>query len=683
MYKKEFTSFDVAATLHELGKTIINSRVANVYQLNSETLLLKLRGKGEAAFVLVLEAGKRLHLTSYVCNKPLIPPAFCMALRKYLRGSWLTHVEQYEFERVVILRFKSKIGVLGLVLELFGEGNLILVDGENKILQALRYKRMRDRNILKGEVMRFAPSSGQNPIKVSKQEFSESLRNFGDAEVVRVLARFFGVGGVYAEEILLRLGIEKTTRCGELNTIQVEAIYGNLQGLISQVIDGKLEAYIVLDDMGNFVDVTPLRLKRYEGMKKEFYSSFNIALDEFYSRVALLEKTVFVEKEEELRREAERIRRVIAEQEKTLKEAEMRAEKYRKIGDAIYIHSAELQALLEKFLEGKRLRKDWDKIVSEILTGKRLGSKPDIFFESFNKQKQIVGVCIDDLNFELDLKKDLFANASQFYENAKVAQRKFEGAKAALEDSRKRLEEAEVKLKEAEVEGLAIQVAAIKELANRKLKEKKWFEKFRWFKSSDGFLVVGGKDAISNEVLIKKYTEPEDIVFHADIAGAPFVVIKTEGKEPGETCLKEAGEMAAAFSRGWREGFASVDVYWVKPEQLSKAGGSGEYVPRGAFVVRGKPNWMRNTPLRLAIGLVEGENGKVAFIGGAVDAVKAKTKAYCILVPGNFSGKELLTRILKVIAGKTSKERRKEVLATSVENIRDFVPYGKGNILNE
>jgi predicted ribosome quality control (RQC) complex YloA/Tae2 family protein len=682
--KKEFTSFDVAAVVRELKESIVNSRVSNIYQLNEDTVLLKLRGADGTVFTLVLEAGKRLHLTSYTLKKPLVPPAFCMALRKHLRGSWLTGIEQYEFERVVVFHFKGKI-VFRLFLELFGEGNIILVDGENRIVQALHYKRMRDRNVLRGEAFLFAPPIGQNPMKISKQAFLDGLRSFGDVEVVRALARFLGIGGVYSEEVLLRLKIEKTARCNSLKTFQVEAIYNCLQELISQVSGGKLEPTIVFDESDEFFDVTPLRLKRYEGMKHQTYLRFNEALDEFYARTAVLEEVEAAgEKVDELRWEMERLVRVIAEQEKALKEAEQDAKKYRQIGDAIYVYSKELQTLLNKFLADRKAGKEWNEIVSEISVGKHQGLKPHLFFESFDEQRRTVNVCVNGLRFGLDLQKDLFANAAKFYEGAKNAKRKFEGAKAALEETLKRLEEAEVKLRKAEALEHAKPAKALEEFAKRRVKGKKWFEKFRWFISSDGFLVVAGKDATSNEVLIKKYTKPGDIVFHADIVGAPFVVVKTEDKQPGEQCLWEAAEFAAAFSRGWREGFASTDVYWVIPEQLSKAGGSGEYVPHGAFVVSGKRNWMRGIPLRTAIGAIfEGENGEITFVGGAVDAVKAKTKAYVTIVPGDISGKELLKQILKKLAEKMSKEQREKVLGASVEKIREFVPYGKGKVLLE
>ncbi|MEM2567795.1 MAG: ribosome rescue protein RqcH [Candidatus Bathyarchaeia archaeon] len=683
MHKEEFTSFDVAAAVRELKEAILNARVSNIYQLDENTLFFKLRS-GETVYGLVLEAGKRLNLTSYALEKPLVPPAFCMALRKFLRNSLLTSIEQYEFDRVVLFDFSGKLGNFRLVLELFGEGNIILVDGENKIVQALRYRWMRDRNIIRGETFRFAPPSGQNPAKVSVKALAEGLKSFGEVEVVRALARFLGIGGVYAEEVLLRLGIEKTTNCGSLSLQQVEAVHQCLHEMLSQVLKGKLEPCIVLGEDGAFVDVTPLRLKRYEGLKHQPFKSFNEALDEFYAKTEALERAAAENKAaEQLTLEAERLKRVLAEQEKALKDAEQKAEKYRQIGDTIYAYSNELQTLLNKFLTEKKAGREWDEIVSETLFKKREGLKPYMFFESFDKQRLILNLCIDGLHFSIDIQKDLFANAAQFYERAKLARRKLEGAKAALEETRRKLSEIEAKIREAEALERATPAKAMEELAKRKVKPRKWFEKFKWFTTSDGFLVLAGKDATSNEALIKKYTAPEDIVFHADVVGAPFVVVKTEGKKPTEKCLQEAAEFAAAHSRGWREGFASVDVYWVKPEQLSKTGASGECVPRGAFTVSGTRNWMRNIPLKIAVGVQFNEADEPSFIGGPVNAIKAKTKIYTVIAPGEIVGKQFLKQVLKTLAGKAPKEKHEKILKASIEHIRELIPYCKGTIVAE
>ena len=122
-----------------------------------------------------------------------------------------------------------------------------------------------------------------------------------------------------------------------------------------------------------------------------------------------------------------------------------------------------------------------------------------------------------------------------------------------------------------------------------------------------------------------------------------------------------------------------MDVYWVKPEQWSKSGPSGEYVPHGAFAVSGKRNWMRNVPLKLAIGVIA--NGEVRFVGGPVEAVKAKTNIYVTIGPGDVTGKELLNRVLRTVMLKLPKEQREKAGKTSIEQIREFVPYAKGRLV--
>lgn len=682
MGKKKFTSFDVVAVVYELQECIIDSRVNSVYQLDGKTLLLKLHKPDKPELRLVLEAGRRLHLTSYVLEKPLTPPAFCMALRKYLRNSRLTSLEQYEFERIVILSFKTSAGVVRLVLELFGEGNVILVGEDGRILQALSYKRMRDRNILCGEAFVFPPSSGKNPSKIGKEEFRSILKGVGDVEVVRAVARFLGVGGVYAEEALLRAGVDKTKHCDALGEKEIDSISDGLRALLSRVQTRDLEPTIVLDESDSLLDVVPFKLKRYEGFRLQSYEGFNEALDEFYARVTAVEKALAGVEVGRLQREAERLKRIIADQEKVMAEAEAKADRDKRIGDTIYAYSGDFQALLDKFSVGKQMGKNWNAVVSEVLSEKKAGLKPSVFFESLDSKGLTANVCVEGLIFGLELQRSLFENAASFYERGKKARQKLEGARAALEDSRRKLTEVEKKMHKAEELEQVKPAEAMQELAKHKVKHKEWFEKFRWFVSSDGFLVVAGKDATSNEVLVKKYTEDKDVVFHADIVGAPFVVVKTEGKKPSEQCLREAGEFAAAFSRGWREGFGSVDVYWVRPEQLSKGGPSGESVAHGAFVVRGERNWMRGTPLRIAVGVaISDRESRARISGGPVEAVRAKSNAYVVIMPGDVEGKELFNRVLTSLGRKLPRELRETVLNVSIEEIREFIPYGKGRIL--
>ena len=477
MPSKEFTSFDVVAVVRELKTEVLSSIVSNIYQLDAKTIVLKLHKADKPTLWLILEAGRRMNLTAYAVEKPSTPPAFCMALRKYLRNARLSSIEQYEFERVVVVSFNTRESVFQLILEFFGDGNIILVSEKAEILQALIYKQMRDRNVVRSELFKFAPSSGKNPFKVNNAEFNTGLKSFGDVEVVRAFARFLGIGGIYSEEVLFRAGVGKTKACNLLNGDEVKTIFESLQGMLSQVTTGDLEPCVVFDRTDVLVDTTPLRLKRYEvdNFRIQSHATFNEALDEFYSKLSALESAAQGMRVEEFRTEAARLERIVAEQRRVVSSTNAEAERHRRVGDVIYAYFSELQAILEKFLADKKSGKEWRNIVSEALSDKEKGVKPWVIFESFSNAEFSVKVCVDDLSFDLDLRKTLFESASEFYRRSKRAKQKMEGAKAALDDSLSRLEEAKAKVDQAHA--LLVKPAeALGELEKRRVKPKEWFK---------------------------------------------------------------------------------------------------------------------------------------------------------------------------------------------------------------
>jgi predicted ribosome quality control (RQC) complex YloA/Tae2 family protein len=680
--KKDFSSVDIAVTVQELKDTIANSRVNKIYQYDKKTILLKLHKKDNPQIRLVMEAGKRIHLTSYIIKPPQLPPGFCMALRKHLSGAWLEKIEQYEFERIVIIHLRKKIGNWKLILELFGEGNIILTDGKDRILQALIFKKMRDRNIIRNEIYQFPPSTSKNPFKIKKEELKQGIIEYGSIEVVRAIVRLLGIGGVYSEELLSRAKIDKNKLCNNLSDVELEAIFTSLQEILITIENLEIHPSLVFDENNKILDVTPLKLKRYENFNFKSLKTFNEAMDRFYLRDVAQKKAAAGEKADKYTKKIERLQRIIAAQKQVIEEQKKQINQNKILGDTIYTHSSELQVLLDNFTINHRVGKDWATLFKKILDEKKDGKTPAKLVESFDSKNLLANINIDGLKFSLNLRKTIFENAAKYYDKSKKAKQKSKGAFLALQASLKKREESKKVLQQSKDVNEAKPDKILVQLEKNKIKSKKWYEKFRWFRTSDGFLVVAGKDSVSNEVLVKKYTEPNDPIFHADITGAPFVVLKIKEKNPSETSLSEASEFAAAQSRAWREGAGTADVYWVKLDQLSKSGPSGEYVPKGGFVVYGKRNWIRNVPLRLAIGLIE-DNIDLTFIGGPLSAVKAFTKFYVIIIPGDLKGKELLKNAMHSLIVKLPKKIREKASRTSIEQIREFVPYTKGRITKD
>ncbi|MEE9524994.1 MAG: NFACT RNA binding domain-containing protein [Candidatus Woesearchaeota archaeon] len=237
------------------------------------------------------------------------------------------------------------------------------------------------------------------------------------------------------------------------------------------------------------------------------------------------------------------------------------------------------------------------------------------------------------MKIQLDVTKSLEQNAETYFNKAKKAKRKLGGAKEALEKSFLKLEKAKKdKLKQE----------AKKEKVERK---KEWYEKFRWFRSSEGFLCIGGRDATSNEIVIKKHMDKDDIVFHTNMAGSPFFVIKIKEEKPTEATINEVAQATASYSRGWKAGIASADVFFVNPSQVTKEAKSGEFVPKGAFMIYGKKNTLV-AELRIAIGLKDGQ-----IIGGPIDAIRAQTDNFVIVIQGNEKTSGVAKKIKKKLKG--------------------------------
>ncbi|MBU1121064.1 MAG: NFACT RNA binding domain-containing protein [archaeon] len=269
------------------------------------------------------------------------------------------------------------------------------------------------------------------------------------------------------------------------------------------------------------------------------------------------------------------------------------------------------------------------------------------------------------MEIELDLRKGVAENASTYFEKSKKAKKKLEGLVKSIEDTRSRLEKLKEKQFLLEEEEKAVPL---------KKREKKWFEKFHWFYSSNGFLVIAGRDSRTNEEIIKKYMEKDDLYFHAEIQGSPHCIIKTNKSEVPSSIMNEAAQFVASFSKGWREKLSSLDVYSVLPEQVSKKAPSGESMKSGSFMIYGKRNYFKKIPLELAIG-VKKEGEEFIVISGPLTAIKKNSIAFVKVIQGEEK---------KGIAAKKLKELLEKKLGLNekldLDEIIAMLPAGGTNI---
>jgi len=241
------------------------------------------------------------------------------------------------------------------------------------------------------------------------------------------------------------------------------------------------------------------------------------------------------------------------------------------------------------------------------------------------------------MKIKLYLNKSVHENAALYYEQAKEARKKRDGLKKAIEETEKEIRAAEKNEKQEQKKPIRIK------------REKKWFEKFNWFETSEGKLAFGGRNAQQNDQVVAKHMDEHDLFFHADIQGGSAVVLKG-GVEATEQEMQEAAQFAASFSSAWKNANAAVDVYAVRKEQLSKAS-QGGYIPTGAFAISGERIWFRSSRLRLRIGM--DPESKLLMI-----------------IPGNSQGR--LDSEIELVPSRTGKE--KGALAKSLSKRLDVHP---------
>lgn len=599
--------------------------VHKVYLDEKRLCVIRLNSKEQGKFNLLIEPGRRLHMIPTLPEMPQIPPAFAMLLRKYLAGGRITDIRQQGLQRTIIIDVRKSEQLFHIIIEVFDEGNIILCNEDLSIIQPLTRQRFKDRDVLPGAVYVFQPPDVSS---LSKEEFAERLAG-DDRDIVRSLAVGSFLGGRYAEYIVSTTGVDKNILAKD---VDASVVYNAIHTLLDTV---RTHPRPVLSKSG----CHPIPFGNEE---EGSFDSFNAALAVFYPLAPP------VKKQEEKKR-VSREDRIRHQQEEAIEKFKKNITRNEELAALIYEHYGFVSEIITTLSKASESR-SWQDI-EEILKKDTTGSG-----------KKIIRVFPADAAVELDLSRpvkifvheSIDQNAGRYYDQVKKFKKKLTGAKAAMERE-------------------------VQQVRTRKVQyqrpKKRWFDRFRWFYTSDQVLVIGGRDAGQNEELIRKYLEGGDTFVHADVHGASVVVVK------GKTdVMEEVAQFAAVYSGAWRAGFASADVYAARPDQVSKTAESGEYLSRGSFVVRGERQWYRDVPLEVVIGLQKTPLTRI--IGGPASSITRICDLYVALRPGTFEPNDIAKKVVRSLRDRLSADDQKALkFALNTEAVAGFVPPGGSDLV--
>ncbi|ELY47265.1 ribosome rescue protein RqcH [Natronorubrum sulfidifaciens] len=713
--KRELTSVDLAALVGELG-AYEGAKLDKAYLYGDDLVRLKMRDFDRGRIELILEVGeiKRAHTVApeRVPDAPGRPPQFAMMLRNRLSGADFAGVEQYEFDRILEFVFEREDGTTRLIVELFGQGNVAVTDGEYEVIDCLETVRLKSRTVVPGSRYEF-PDSRLNPLTVSREAFDLEMED-SDTDIVRTLATQLNFGGLYAEEICTRAGIEKGMDIADADEDDYDRLYEAIERLALDLRNANFEPRLYLEDgedgddddesddsteSARVVDATPFPLEEHAELAAEPYDSFLAALDDYFFRLELddEEEPDPTTQKPDFGEEIAKYERIIDQQQGAIEGFEQQADDLREQAELLYAEYGLVDDILSTIQDARAQDRPWDEIEARFEEGAERGIEAAEAVVGIDSSEGIVTVDIDGDRIDLVAHDGVEQNADRLYTEAKRVAEKKEGALAAIEDTREDLEDAKRRRDEWDADDEGDEQADDEdteetnwlEMPSIPIRENEpWFDRFRWFHTSDGYLVIGGRNADQNEELVKKYLEPGDKVLHTQAHGGPVTVLKaTDPSEASssdielpDSSIEEAAQFAVSYSSVWKDGRYAGDVYAVDSDQVTKTPESGEYLEKGGFAIRGERTYHRDTPVGVAVGIQCEPYTRV--IGGPPAAIEATAETTIELEPGRYAQADAAKRLYRRFREEFEDESFVRKIA-SPDRIQHFMPPGGSRIAEE
>ncbi len=628
----ELSSIEIFKIVSALNKEIESGSIYlnNIYQVMNDSYLFKLHQVDKPKKYVMVNPKIGIWASKYDIDKDE-SIGYVTALRKNLLRAKLIKFEQPPGERICIIHFETKKGLRKIICEFFRGGNIVVVDENNKILSCLKKLKVRHREIFPGSTYEFPPLKATSIENFQKDD----LKNINETEleIAKWIGRNYSISKKYIEEILKKIEIEKERKCNTLSDEEIENLEIEIIRLIKIMKSDDMSVWIARD--GEIID--DISLINLSVSKEKTYHKSESLMSELDNYITLnLSRVQTTNKQEPLKNK-------IVELEKSIK---LQEDAYNKNKN--------------KAIELRNIATELSKANSyiEILKGKNI--------EIIKYRYNVIKIPFIDSEKELEENIAPIKLSSLCFDYAKKMEKKIKAIEIASNRLKGDLERIRNKINEREEMKPVIKVK----------EEMLWFEKFRWFISPEGILAIGGRDAQSNVNIIKKYAKQNDLVFHSDIVGSPFFIIK-DGIS--EISIAEIATATASFSRAWRTQ-TSVNVYYVKYEQVKKGAPSGMSMSKGSFMIEGKKNILKNVKLELAVGAVKYQD-KYTIMSGPVEALTRESLAWVRIQPGKGKSSDIAKLIKNKLISKLNNDISEIYKGKSIDEYLRVLPPGGSEIL--
>ncbi|MGA7042748.1 MAG: ribosome rescue protein RqcH [Nitrososphaeraceae archaeon] len=645
----ELSGIELRYLVNEIRNTVIKGYyVSNITAITKDSFLFKLHHSTEPDIILMVST-KGLWITR-LKFKQIEENVLISIIKTELERAKLESVEQINSERIITIKFKLMDGKTRIMVgEFFGQGNIILCDESMQILAILNPIEVRHRTLKAGFRYVHPPVRGIDVFTISVEQL-RAMRSAAekDLDILRWIGRNISLPKKFVEEIARKAGIANK-KVAQLSDDDLEKMYNTIKILVTDVSSGKNhEPIIILGTDGKPQDALPIITDDATKLPVKRVDSYMDAVDGALTRDIL-----------DLGRNMQTI-----EMGKQIAILEHDLEEQNKAKEKVISKSFVIRNLADHLMKLSYRGVDSfnDDLIKQLLatnSASTINEKGMNFLEVVNERVSI-GY------------NNLPKVASLLYSRAKEMER----GSASIEEAKAMLLTQIDKLRNQK--DLIHSRIVIKQHVS-----KEWYERYHWFITSDGLLAVGGRDSSSNSALVRKHLTEQDIVFHAEIYGSPFFILKNSaGISEIEKSLHQVAQATVSFSRGWKDGLSSADAYWVKADQIKKGAPTGQFLPKGSFVIEGKRNYVKGVEIRLALGIMQKNNNGYTLFCGPADAIKKRSLIYSILVPGGSDPANIAKKIKSEFVRESGDDNELAgfIKSLSVDEFVRTIPYGKSKI---
>lgn len=606
--------------------------VSNIYGITKDSLLFKLHHtEKNDLFMMISTSG--VWLTSVKIDQ-IEPNKLLKRLRNDLLRLKLKQIKQIGSERIAYFTFEGFGKEFVLVGEFFGDGNILLCNNEMKILALQHSIDVRHRKLNVGLEYTPPPQNGLDIFNIRESDFNELQTS--DLITAKWIGRTLGLPKKYAEGICKIANIDVKTVGNQLNSEQIKKIFQTTKQLVTDVITGNHKPVIIRNDK---IEVLPIQL----GELNETViptNNFIEALDTVFTET-ILEHGKSIQSSGSNKKIKE-LKTQIEEQEKAIETVKERSGSITKVANLLFEMVSQGIVSIEEDRSKEILAKHNAKL---------------------NIEKGISLIVIADEKIKINFKASLQSIASVLFNEAKHQANAITSIEEIKNKTTKKLEKLQNKTESEENSVLASEI-----------RKKNWYERYRWFFTSDGSLAIGGRDAASNSAVVRKHLDKDDKIFHGDIFGSPFFILKN-ANNASTISMNEVAHATVCFSRAWREGMYGSSAYWVNPDQVKKSAPSGQFLPKGSFTIEGQRNFIKAQTLRLAVGIIPQDEG-FALTCGPVETIKKNSICYAIIEP---QGIEMIDAAKKIRI-EFSKLEEKITKNITIDDFVRVLPAGKSQI---